>query len=447
MPLPPLYDTLRALRRFAEPWPGAVQVRPESLERQLQNFQRTAQAAPPANEQDAVLWRQALADDGPPDLPLAVSRRLAWDPAISLTDSYLNHLSEQEVRLDPRIQRGLLFSLASCWDRLEKDPARQEALSRRIAALFAQQGRPLSYPFAAGDLARLPVAIAQLAAAERLTPAEAAVRLLRLHAAATPLGIAATLETVRLLAHLALSEEPADRDYFYHGLMAALVKPYVLQGLRLVAADVIDRGSIAAQGSLRQLILHHPDLGDPRLPTTGAYWDRTDPLRTKVATWLSREDIALFFRVFFRDGEDIQGRKEFWMQYAGSVQGARVVYCPGDAELVRDLMSRYDLQLNKEMFAKLTERTDTVGSAFIMHFGSAVVVEFSRVNSRTYIYDRSSRSTLLKETTFWKSKEFSRDALKSTSLATDSQPHRSGHVSWQYKFGLWLRGFGIVPGE
>ena len=447
MPLPSLDDTLRALRRFAEPWPTTVEVRPKSLEQQLQAFQRTAQAAPPANKQDAVQWQQALAEDGLSDLPLAVSRRLAWDPAISLMDSYLNHLSEQEVRLDPRIQRGLLFSLASRWDELEGDLTRQRALSRRIAALFAQQGRPLPYPFAADDLAKLPMAIAQLAAAERLTPAQAAVRLLRLEVAATPLGIAATLETVHLVAHLPLSNEQADRDYFYHGLMNALRKPYVLQGLRLIAANVIDRGSVAAQGSLRQLILRHPDLGDPRLPTTGAYWDRTDPLRTKVATWLSREDIALFFRVFFREGEDMQGRKEFWMQYAGSVQGARVVYCPGDADLVRDLMSRYELQLNKDMFAKLTERTDSLGSAFIMHFGSAVVVEFSRVNSSTYLYDRKSRSTLLKENTFWESTEFSRDALKSVALATDRQPHRSGHVSWQSKFGLWLRGYGIVPGE
>jgi hypothetical protein len=444
MPLPSLSETLKALRRFARVWPTAIEVRPVALQRQMQNF-NTSQV-PSNHRQDAARWRQALAEGTLRNLPPAVSRRLAWEPAVGLETSYLKHLREQGIRVVPRIQRGLLFCVASRWDELQFAPDRLQELCHGISALFVQHDLPIAYPFAAAELVNLPLAIAQQASEMRLLPAASTKLLLGIQANATALVTASTLEILRMQAHLALSEEAGDRDYFYRGLMMSLVRPHVLPALRIIAAQVIDSGSVMAQGALRQLILRHPDLGDPRLPTTGTYWDRTDPLRTKVATWLSSEDIALFFRVFFHESGDLQGRKNFWLPYAGSVEGVRVVYCPADAPLVDDLVNLHELSgLNIKMFAKLTERTDAVGSAFIMHFRSAAIVEFSRINSATYLYDRSSQSSLIKDDIFWESEEFALRDLKNMRFATSHRAHRSRGSSWQDDFAQWLRGYGILP--
>jgi hypothetical protein len=141
---------------------------------------------------------------------------------------------------------------------------------------------------------------------------------------------------------------------------------------------------------LRDFILKHPGLGDPRIESLN--WEQFDKeARLAFITWLVEEDISIFFELIISD--DPHQRKPYWLRYAKKAISSMVIVGPGDYQS--------HLQKLKELRKEGLSFSRGVGlpsSAFILDFGKVVVVEFNESGNACYVYSKNDLPGFFKTT-------------------------------------------------
>jgi hypothetical protein len=169
--------------------------------------------------------------------------------------------------------------------------------------------------------------------------------------------------------------------------------------------------------ALKPMVLGASRLGDPRLPLNSTNWLGVSPTaRNSFIEWLSKDDIVFFFELGLPKGADPHGRKQFWLNYVGSVKKSRPLLCDDD---------RARLQNAKEKvgnFGRIVGET----SAFLLDFGTVIAVEFSKSGNACYIYEKPAAEKVIPD--FWRTKSFFVSDLKSKQLSAEVVTH---HLRWQ----------------
>ncbi|HXG22743.1 MAG TPA: EH signature domain-containing protein [Methylomirabilota bacterium] len=175
---------------------------------------------------------------------------------------------------------------------------------------------------------------------------------------------------------------PTDRDLLKPDTFADAVKRLVTIAVR--ATDV------QFQDVVKGFVLLEPRLGDPR--RHAARWENAGLAREAeiVKGWLAKEDLEFFFNLIMEGQEDRHHRRNFWLRYVQKAKDFRVAI--GEADHQRLRMKLNDLRKRGRDYASLD---DWEASAFIMDFGSVIVVEFSKAGNACSIHDaKSSREKL-----------------------------------------------------
>src|SRR5439155_15930958 len=92
-----------------------------------------------------------------------------------------------------------------------------------------------------------------------------------------------------------------------------------------------------------------------------------------------------FFDLIMAGQEDRHNRREFWLRYVGRVGNSRVAMGTRDRDRLRVQLTELKKRGRSE-YAHLEDPFEDDVSAFIMDFGRAVVVEFSKPGNACFIY-------------------------------------------------------------
>lgn len=188
---------------------------------------------------------------------------------------------------------------------------------------------------------------------------------------------------------------------------------------------------------LKTFILTDSRLLDPRLPANGTNWiGISNSARDLVIQWLSAEDIQLFFDHVLPTRDDPHGRKPFWLKYKNKVKRSRPLLDSLDE-------SRWQANLatkGKRNFGRMEYNCNT--SAFLLDFGSVIVVEFSKYGNAVFLYANRDVPDLMED--FWSDHRFAIKELKQPENCVDRKGI-SHNVLWQSKMRTLLAQFGIHP--
>ena len=137
--------------------------------------------------------------------------------------------------------------------------------------------------------------------------------------------------------------------------------------------------------AVSRFVLQDARLGDPRLPLYQGNWAGIPEAKARVVEWLSQFDIIFFFdHVLPTRGRDPHGRKQFWLRYVKRVTKSRPLLNWEDRVRLETVLKA------KREEAKDSGRIDGLTSAFLLDFGSIVVVEFSAPGNACYFTTKRS---------------------------------------------------------
>jgi len=187
---------------------------------------------------------------------------------------------------------------------------------------------------------------------------------------------------------------------------------------------------------LKNFVLSDSRLLDPRLPANANNWiGISETARDLLIQWLSAEDIQLFFDHVLPTRNDPHGRKPFWLKYKDKVKRSRPILSYDDETQWR----ANTVTKGKSNYGRMEYGRDT--SAFLLDFGSVMVVEFSKVGNAVYVYMNRNIPELVDS--FWSDSRFTIYKLKKPEKSEDRITH---NPRWQSKMRTLLAQFGIRPG-
>ncbi|MCP9449604.1 MAG: EH signature domain-containing protein [Nitrospira sp.] len=197
-------------------------------------------------------------------------------------------------------------------------------------------------------------------------------------------------------------------------------------------AKAILSGRCDADETARSLIISFAlgsrEFGDPRVHQAG--WVGLEAARERFISWLSREDIKLFFDLVIDRSSDRQGRKTYWLTWLPQLKRTRVLLSRYDQARVRSRLRSRNEQIPSY---GLIESPDT--SAFLLDFGSVVIVEFSKSSNASYLYPRAIANDLFRDfyqqNRRWTVQELKRRDLVEQQAARRLEHRRYRHNQWQ----------------
>ena len=132
---------------------------------------------------------------------------------------------------------------------------------------------------------------------------------------------------------------------------------------------------------LKTFLLTDSRLLDPRLPANGTNWiGISNSARDLVIRWLSAWDVQLFFDHVLPTRDDPHGRKPFWLKYKNRVKRSRpLLRLSGREPLASECGNQRERNFGRMKF-------DCDTSAFLLDFGSVIVVEFSKYGNAVFLY-------------------------------------------------------------
>ena len=187
---------------------------------------------------------------------------------------------------------------------------------------------------------------------------------------------------------------------------------------------------------LKNFVLNDSRLLDPRLPANANNWiGIKDEARDLLIQWLSTEDIQLFFDHVLPKRNDPHGRKPFWLKYKDRVKRSRPILSDDDATQWR----ANTVTKGKSNYGRMVDNCQT--SAFLLDFGSVMVVEFSKYGNAVYVYMSRDIPELVND--FWSNSRFPISKLKQSEKCKYSISHTR---QWESKMKTLLAQYGIHPG-
>jgi len=183
--------------------------------------------------------------------------------------------------------------------------------------------------------------------------------------------------------------------------------------------------------ALQRFVRGDERLLDPRLPRNAKNWTGiSDTARLLFIQWLSREDIKFFFDHVLPKGHDPHGRKNFWLLYEGRIHKSRPLLNPKDEARLRLIPWQSRTAIGN--FGRIKGAT----SAFLLDFGSILVIEFSETGNACHVYERLHVESVVPE--FWATRPFV--SLKRPEICIERIVHRDG---WQEEMAALLARYGI----
>lgn len=181
--------------------------------------------------------------------------------------------------------------------------------------------------------------------------------------------------------------------------------------------------------------------GSSRLPENPNWNGITDNAKRKFMGWLTKENIGFFFDHVLPDGHDPQGRKDFWLRYVNSFV-ARPLLSSDDERRLRQY-----IDLNKDKIAHRGKLQGGSNSAFILDFGSIVVIEFSKIG-KCYVFTANEFQGIYPN--IWGTKVFLESKLKDQSLSDErmirhNDVRRIVSYDWRERTSHVLARAGIRP--
>jgi len=393
-----LLEGFKALREAASPeaWRVGSLPRPVALETLAREFDANPPPPPkrpPFDPEEAHRqWQRYLSTQDQTQLERRALRRLCWDPEIAATTEFLHLLEKYDRPLSAPMILGLLGVYHHLWrtqnSGLEQCVAkwlRNYQGYNQVLLHLAKVADEVVGQQAAAQAAVRYTANGKGSARELLiqrglaldTPYASAVAEAFLNRALRKLEHTKGVQEIRFLCEELI---PADRDLLPFQIIANAVKG----GIKLAS---LNSSNPELRDIAKNFVLLEPKLGDPRRHP--GRWDN-NRLSTEaeiVKSWLSEEDLKFFFDLIMEGQEDRQRRREFWLQYVHRVKNSRVAIGEVDRQRLR-------LQLNglRERGRTYASLDDWNASAFVMDFGSAIVVEFSQTGNACSVYEANKTS-------------------------------------------------------
>lgn len=201
----------------------------------------------------------------------------------------------------------------------------------------------------------------------------------------------------------------------------------------------------AARSQIISFALGSTEFGDPRVHQAG--WVGVEAARERFISWLSREDIKLFFDLVIDRSSDRQGRKPYWLTWLPQLKRTRVLLSRYDQDRVRLWLRSRNEQIPSY---GLLDAPDT--SAFLLDFGSVVIVEFSKSPNASYLYPRAIANDLFRDfyqqNHRWTVQELKRRDLVEQEAARRLVHRRYHHNQWQDEMtGLLTRHYRLLRPE
>ncbi len=362
-------------------------------------------------------------------------RTLCWELEVVSHERFLPCL-EALRPLRSRELHALLPQYIRLWrPEARPDEMLRRALSEGLAAVAQPRGHIERWQAAASELftTDAPEALAA-GAVEKGIPVRSRLE---------ELGLATDTEFARCAAVASLkraSAPPLDSDRIERLLETVLPADSPIagdEGWGPALANLILDPTVAATQPLQERVLDFSlrdlALGDPRVSPVP--WKPVGAAATReVIRWRSSEDLRFFFDLVMKGQPDHQGRHRFWLQYVDGVTRSMIVLCQRDRERIRRHLQ--DLQDRGRRFVKLEGSNDT--SAFIMEFGSVVVVEFSKAGNACFLYQEPKGSDFIS----WNASTTALSRLKNQRRAKERMSHFHG---WENKFANSLARRGVRP--
>ena len=337
-------------------------------------------------------------EDGNWDLTLRDINHLCWHPPTGTDSQFWDFLVSKKITFTARRLQGLVYSYHSRFKELRS--ALQKSLSRALwDALKAYKGRNRAVTAwqAHMDLILGAVAPHRLGQEilQNLQPIEEKTAALLISG-----NTSFVKEAVAVAIEIALAAWPQptqdQRVYLYENLLS---KADIHTKRQAVERLIIKAGGTAGDqlvNEVKNYVLGEKDLGDPRLPINNPNWVGLDEAKDILIQWLSLADITFFFELVITDYEDVHRRKAFWLNYVDQIKRSWVIL--NDRDFYRLRLRQRELQRNLGD-ATIGRFRWASTSAFILDFGSIVIVEFSQPGNAAYVYHSQEASKFIQ---FWK---------------------------------------------
>ena len=389
--------------------------------------------APTASKDTLALWKESVNSRGSRQLSSVEMRNLCWQPDAAFDGKFpMEHRKVRSDLLGRKEVMGLVYCQLARWSsilrgsidvRLVNDWLNKSDRSGYFHSIKMYLDQKTGAEKFAKEMIRPNISVAtELQKAFRIvTEGTEYARELRLH-----YGLANF--------NLMFGENITVRRWFHSEILGHLTKDLFVQILCKAVESCALPPSEDALNDFRILLVKFVDLGDPRIEGGQAKW-KTVPevIRNTVSEWFSQEDIRLFFDLFIDDDSDQQGRKQFWMKYALCVRRTRVLVG------IDDLVKRARLAKEIRESSTIGKLLDNKASAFVMDFGSVLVVEFSRKNNACYLYAPESKTAVVQR--FWS------PMFKTSDLKNNMESWSLSHVGnrWQARLTYELALRGVRP--
>jgi hypothetical protein len=383
-------------------------------------------------------WNAASASNSFESISNTELRHLFWSKDVALSETFLRVVLARQMKLGRSSLRGMVYSLASAWTSITDGTLALEKYRSFIRNLSTTLFLDKVEPYVLDRAGHSKFAYDLLTSKKRLSEQFSEVF------GITFAGNEYADEALTVLSEIgyrtAYCDSEKDRNWFYQEVLSSLDKQRLLKVLARIVSGIQETGHETSKEMLKQFILGHPNLGDPRLPGFDGNWDRDAEITRLVIEWLSQSDINFFFELFFENKSDTQGRKQFWLKYAHLVRGTRVIVSDMDKKrLYRQLTELTSKNKHSRLLASLIEFERA--TVFMMDFGKLKAVEFSLPGHACYFYSDDSKFKFNERNVFWSTDRFSIRDLKSKTH-TKRIVHREG---WERESSNYLASFGIRP--
>ena len=385
-------------------------------------------------------WTDARVTGKYPELTRSEIRSLCWIKDVALSTDFHRYLLSRQITLSRASMKGLVFSLTESWNDVIAGHVSLESARTTFSSLSTTSFLSEVEPFIFDSVGH--EKFAKIFAREKKTLSQQYMSIFGISFSVNQFS-QAVIDVVATKYYLtAVSDNSDDISWFYENVLSILDKKRLLLALDKIVQALDSSKNENAKDRLKDFVLSHPNLGDPRLPGFDSNWDQDSSLTKKVIEWLSQSDIKFFFELFIQNEEDKQGRKQFWLQFAHLVRGTRVVVSDTDRRrLYRNLTDNSTKYSKSRLLASLSDKQEP-STVFLMDFGILKVVEFSLSNNACYFYSNDGKFEYLDRARFWNTEIFSVRELKNQNICTERLSHQAG---WEGKFQRTLALFGLRP--
>jgi len=133
--------------------------------------------------------------------------------------------------------------------------------------------------------------------------------------------------------------------------------------------------------------------GSPKLKDVGLatkWYNVNDNIWRMVRSWVTKENLRVFFQILAARNDADKGRFKFWLQYVDQIEFIKLVFGEETKQLRWRNKEIDKLFKEEEGIYAILSSNDSGLDAFILQIGDYTLVEFSKTGNAAFIYKSSS---------------------------------------------------------